>query len=204
MVQTPNGVLSGSDCYGEFIVLINNKEAENPTYRELLDFLQIDKTDQYPYLYVASVIGFYYGDAEDKIDLTRIQDIIDGTQQTLAPQICSDFAERLHNNAETAGIRCGYVSLDMTGYTDPGNLGIAPDSGHACNVFKTTDRGLIYIDCTGNTVSDGPINNDMIVDIQISQQYNPDFLFPSGGCYIPNGQMGIVTNMLVTWDGNWR
>jgi len=204
LVQTPEGVLSGNDCYGEFIVLINNKEAENPTYRELLDFLRIDKTDQYPYLYIASVLGLYYGNAEDKIDLIRIQEIIDGTQQPLAPEVCSDFAERLHNNAEVAGIRCGYVSLDITGYTDPSNLGISSDSGHACNVFETTDRGLIYIDCTGNTGSNGPLNNDRIVDIQVGQQYNPDYLFPSEGWYIPSGQMGVVTNMLVTWNGDWR
>jgi len=204
LVQTPDGVLSGNECYGEFIVLINNNEAKNPTYLELLDFLRSDKTDQYPYQYIASVLGFYYGDAKDKIDLIRIQEIIDGTRQPLSPMVCADFAERLHNNAELAGIRCGYVSLDVTGYTDPNNLGIASDSGHACNVFETTDRGLIYIDCTGISDNYGPTNNDRIVNIQIGQQYNPDYVFPSGGWIIPSGQMGVVTDMLVAWEGDWR
>lgn len=204
LVKTPDGVISGSGCYGEFIVLINNSEAKNSTYSELLDFLRTDKTDEFPYQYNNLILGFYFGDAEDKIDLIWVKGIIDGALQPENPRICADFAERLHNNAELAGIRCGFVSLDMTGYTDPFNLGIASDSGHACNVFETTDRGLIYIDCTGIIGNYGPANNDTIVKIQIGQQYNQDFLFPSGGWYIPSGVMGVVTDMFVTWDGDWR
>jgi hypothetical protein len=204
LVNTEGGVLHGNECYGEFIVLINNVDAKNPTYSELLDFLRNDKTDEYLYQYQMPVLGFYYGDAEDKIDLIRIKGIIDGDLLPDAPKVCADFAERLHNNAEMAGIRCGYVSLDMTGYTDPNNLGIASDSGHSCNVFETTDRGLIYIDCTGVSDNYGPPNNDRIVSIVIGQPYNPVYLFPSEGWYIPSGQMGVVTNMLITWDGDWR
>jgi hypothetical protein len=47
--------------------------------------------------------------------------------------VCADFARTLHNNAEKAGIRAGYVLC-----TD-----------HAMNVFETTDKGLVYIDATG-------------------------------------------------------
>lgn len=115
-----------------------------------------------------------------------------------------DFAERLHNNAEMAGIRCGLVILDMVGYQDPHNLGIEPDAGHACNVFNTTDRGLVYIDCTGVTGSDGPLNHDRKVNIQIGMEYNPEYLFPSGGWYIPQGVMGVVTDIFIAWDGDWR
>jgi len=203
LVKSPDGVISGNDCYGEFIVLINNKEAVNPTYSELLDFLNSDKTDDFPYQYTIFTDGFYYGKAEDKIDLERIYDIIDGIIQPGPPRVCSDFAERLHNNAEMAGIRAGYVSLDMIGYTDPAGLGLPSDSGHACNVFHTTDRGLVYIDVTGNSDDDGPTSNDRIVIIEIGEEYNPDYLFPSGGWYIPKGQMGIVINLYLTWNGNW-
>ncbi|MBA7697659.1 hypothetical protein ES703_106326 [subsurface metagenome] len=204
LVKTPDGVYQGNGCYGEFIVLINNEEAVNPTYAELIGFLSRDRTDGFPYQYVPPVIRFYYGDAEDRIDLTRIQQIIDGTLHPEAPMICADFAERLHNNAELAGIRCGYINLDMTGYTDPNDLGIPSDSGHACNVFETTDRGIIYIDCTGTSNDYGPTNKDRVVEIQVGQQYNPEFLFPSEGWYTPSGQMGVVTDMFVIWDGDWR
>lgn len=204
LVKESEGVIHGNECYGEFIVLINNKNAKNPTYSELLAFLKSDKTDEFPYQYKFSVGEFYYGQAEDKIDVNRVRDIIDGVVQPDSPKICADFAERLHNNAEKAGIRCGYVSLDMVGYSDPYNLGIKSDAGHACNVFETTDKGLIYIDCTGNIGSYGPDNNDMIVEVIVGKQYNPQYLFPSGGWYVPSGVMGIVTNIFTTWDGKWR
>lgn len=91
----------------------------------------------------------------------------------------------------------------MVGYTDPYNYGIANEAGHACNAFETTDRGLVYIDCTA--AARGPIHQDRIVDILIGAQYNPKHIFPSGRWdEVPSGQMGIVTDMLITWDGDWR
>ena len=67
-----------------------------------------------------------------------------------------------------------------------------------------TDRGLVYIDCTGISDSYGPDNNDTIVDIEVGEQYNPEYLFPSGGWYIPSGVMGTVSDVFITWDGDWR
>jgi hypothetical protein len=192
LVKTPE-VLSGSDCYGEFIVLINNEDARNPTYSELLGFLRSDETDAFPYQYTLPIVEFYYPPPEDEIDLDQLKDIIDGTAEPNSPKICADFAERLHNNAEMAGIRCAYVSLTLAGNT-----------GHACNAFQTTDRGLIYIDCTGISAGDGPERNDRTVDIKVGKQYDPEYLFPSGGWYIPSGAMGTVTSIFITWDGDWR
>jgi hypothetical protein len=58
--------------------------------------------------------------------------------------ICSDFAEDVHNNAEEAGIRAAWVGIDFEGQ----------EVGHALNAFETTDRGLVYIDCTGQSIID--------------------------------------------------
>jgi len=55
--------------------------------------------------------------------------------------VCSDFAEAVHNNAEAAGIKAAWVGIDFRG----------GDDGHALNAFETTDRGLVYIDCTGDS-----------------------------------------------------
>jgi len=52
--------------------------------------------------------------------------------------VCADFAALLHNRAEAAGIKTAYVSVDF-----------AEGPAHALNAFNTTDRGLVYIDCTG-------------------------------------------------------
>jgi hypothetical protein len=196
LVDTPEGYLSGNGCYddsGDFIVLINNENASDPSYSQLVGFLEQDNTDQFPYIYTVSPPGVYYGSAESHVDLERIQNIIDGTVQPGDPHVCADFAERLHNNAELAGIRCAYVSV-----------GLAGSAGHACNAFQTTDRGLIYIDCTGILDSYGPDNNDKVVDIQVGEQYDPEYLFPSNGWYIPGGTMGTVTGFQVVWDGTWN
>jgi Bacterial Ig domain len=49
---------------------------------------------------------------------------------------CGDFAETVQNNAEKAGYKAGWVAIE----------GI----NHCCNAFQTTDKGMIYIDCTGS------------------------------------------------------
>jgi hypothetical protein len=192
LVKSPEGVISGTDCYDEFIVLINNKNAVNPTYAQLLTFLRADNTDEYPYQYVISPLEFYYGSAESNLDLEKIKNIIDGIISPDDPNICADFAERLHNNAEKAGMRCGYISLNF----DTGE-------GHALNVFETTDRGLIYIDDTG-TFGYGPSNCDKIVDVQVGEDYIPVSLFPVSGWSSTWGDMGIVTDIFITWDGEWN
>ena len=59
--------------------------------------------------------------------------------------VCADYAEMLHNNAEAAGIKAAYVSITAPGVAQDGTV----FGGHALNAFNTTDKGLIYIDCTG-------------------------------------------------------
>lgn len=92
-------------------------------------------------------------------------DKTDSNQYVPGKYVCIDFAEDLQHNAVKAGYKCGYVSITFTD-------GI----GHACNVFDTKDRGIIYIDCTGSLGS-GPKNNDCIVDIEQNEQYKPEYLF---------------------------
>lgn len=55
---------------------------------------------------------------------------------------CGAFAEEVHNNAEAAGIRAAWVIVHFEDR----------DGQHALNAFNTTDRGLVYIDCTGEDI----------------------------------------------------
>lgn len=190
LVKTSTGVLSGSECYGEFIILINNEDARNPTYLELVDFLKTDKTDTYPYQLTLSALDFYYGNAEDNIDLDKIADIIDGNSSPSAPRICADFAERLHNEAEKAGIRCGYVDIDSL--------------NHALCVFETTNSGLVFIDDTGKSYGFGPSNCDKVVEVEEGKEYIPMSLFPEAGWSDTWESLGIVEDIFITWDGDWR
>jgi hypothetical protein len=57
---------------------------------------------------------------------------------------CLDFAVDLHNSAEAAGIQCGVVAVGFAGKED----------GHAFDAFPTTDRGIVYVDCTGINASE--------------------------------------------------
>jgi hypothetical protein len=141
-------ILVGGD--GEPIELINNPSATNPTYAELIAFIQQDTTDTNDYL-ENPYIGY----------------------------VCADFAEDVHNNAEAAGIRAASVSIQFKG----------SDKGHACNAFDTIDKGLVYIDCTGQSfsdklnlrlveteegfsfVSEGPTSWDAIAYVEIGKEY---------------------------------
>jgi hypothetical protein len=73
------------------------------------------------------VKAFLYNDQTEK--QTYIADTYD----------CSQFSRDVHNNAEKAGIRTAEVSIKFRGEA----------IGHAINAFLTTDKGLVYIDCTG-------------------------------------------------------
>jgi hypothetical protein len=55
--------------------------------------------------------------------------------------MCGAFAEDVHNNAEIEGIKAAWVAVDFEG----------GGAGHALDVFQTTDKGLVYVDCTGES-----------------------------------------------------
>lgn len=90
---------------GHDIALTNNKDAHDPTYNELMNFIINDDTDKHKYI--------------------------------PNEYVCADFAETLHNNAESNGIKAGWV-----------NVYFVDNDDHVCNVFNTTDMGIVYIDCT--------------------------------------------------------
>jgi len=96
--------------------------------------------------------------------------------------VCVDYAVRIHNNAERLGIRTAVVILDF--YED--------NDGHALNAFLTTDRGLIFIDCTNSGIG----NSDAIATIEVDETYHLEPLFESDYIY---EDMGIVSNVEMYW-----
>lgn len=74
-----------------------------------------------------------------QLEAFLIADNTDKETYDLQAHACGIFAEELHNNAEAAGIRAAWVGIDFYEGGD----------GHALDAFNTTDRGLVYIDCTG-------------------------------------------------------
>lgn len=92
---------------------------------------------------------------------------------------CGDFAETVQHNAEENGINCGIVIIE----------GI----NHACNVFNTTDRGLLFVDCTNGN---GGGSWDTTVNIKEGKPYTPKPIKSNGYTY---DSMGIVTSYEIYW-----
>jgi len=102
--------------------------------------------------------------------------------------MCGDYARDVHNNAERAGIRAAYVAIELVG------------ADHALNAFKTTDRGLVFIDCTGLLASEsGPSNCDKTVDVKLDKRYVPKSLFPESGWSVTWESMGVVHDVEIYW-----
>lgn len=133
---------------GHRISLLHNVSAVNPTYSQLLSFINNDKTDQRKY-----IPGEY---------------------------TCGDFAETVQNNAEKAGYKAGWVTIEGV--------------NHCCNAFQTSDKGLIYIDCTGSPSGGGSWDSSVKLANGIEYQRVPLF----GGDFYFNS-MGKITSYKTYW-----
>jgi len=102
--------------------------------------------------------------------------------------MCGDFANDVHNNAERAGIRAAYVVVTL------------PSAYHALNAFKTTDRGLVFIDCTGlEAWQPGPSSRDKTVNVRLGRSYVPKSLFAESGWSVTWENMGTVLDVEIYW-----
>jgi hypothetical protein len=102
--------------------------------------------------------------------------------------MCGDFTRDVHNNAERAGIRAAYVAVEL------------PSGYHSLNAFQTTDRGLVFIDCTGLEASQsGPSNCDKTVNVRLGEGYVPESLFPECPWNVTWGNMGTVLDVEIYW-----
>ena len=84
---------------------------------------------------------------------------------------CTNFAERVHNNAEAEGIRAAFVTINFEG----------GGPGHALNAFLTTDQGLVYVDCTGQGFLEDIVELDKFAYVVRGRDYgviSMDFYFP--------------------------
>jgi len=143
---------------GEFITLVSNPLAANPTFAQLESFILADTTDQNIY-----VPGVYE---------------------------CTDFARDVYNNAEKAGIRAAYVGLEFS----------VSKTGHALDAFQTTDKGLVFIDCTGLEAAEaGPSNNDKLVTVQKGDYYTYIYLDAVDGAQLQRTDLGTITDVQLDW-----
>jgi len=161
---------------GHTITLVNNESAVDPSYKQLVEFIKEDKTNEIPYNNTSFV--------------------------------CSDAAERVHNNAEAIGFRSAWVYIDFT--NERATLNPTTNAlvvGHACNLFNTTDEGLVAIDCTGGSCpTDEAANVDLSkwdneVSLVKNGEYTPRLLysFPGSNKLKDFLSMGTIADYYVFW-----
>jgi hypothetical protein len=88
------------------------------------------------------------------------QDDTEDSLYVMPNYTCVDFSAELFNNAQARGIKCAMVSVTFK----------EAIPGHAFNAFQTTDRGIVYIDCTGinkTCIEDGYLATDNNVYLQV-------------------------------------
>lgn len=116
-------------------------------------------------------------------------DRTDGNPYIEWQYMCGSFAEDVHNNAEKAGIRAAFASILSEDLTTP----------HALNAFKTTDGGLVFIDCTGLKPSkEGPHHLDTRVVVKLGKELRAHLLFADAWRIIP-GSGKIVKTIEIYW-----
>lgn len=161
---------------GHTITLVNNESAVDPSYKQLVEFIKEDKTNEIPYNNTSFV--------------------------------CSDASERVHNNAEAIGFRSAWVYIDFTNERATINpLTNALVVGHACNLFNTTDKGLVAIDCTGGSCpTDAAASIDLSkwdneVSLVKNGEYTPRLLYSFKGSNKLKefSSMGTIANFYVFW-----
>jgi hypothetical protein len=101
--------------------------------------------------------------------------------------VCSNFAERVQNNAENAGYTCGWVAIQF----DDDN------TRHSCNVFNTVDRGLVFVDCTGSIDPNPEDSFDTIADLEVGQIYQVTAITGATDVYYP--PLGTVKSYSIFW-----
>ncbi|AQU03302.1 hypothetical protein B1774_04125 [Dehalococcoides mccartyi] len=95
--------------------------------------------------------------------------------------ICADYAETIHNQAEYAGIKAGVVVTGISLFT------------HAFNVFETTDKGFVYIDCTPGEDCEALDFDD------IAHTYKLVGLYSHEQYYDINGYSPFFSQLWVVW-----
>lgn len=100
---------------------------------------------------------------------------------------CHTSARHVHDNAERAGIRAALVHVTSASVK------------HDFNAFKTTDRGLVFIDCTGTTEPEPRRSYDRIVDVKLGGDYSFRFLFPELSESIVATNIGTIHSLHIVW-----
>ena len=111
-------------------------------------------------------------------------------QQYSSTFVCADFALTLHESAENAGIKAAVVAVEFEN----------DSTGHALDAFRTTDKGLVYIDDT--RPRSFPCSADTTVSLEVGKEYSSQLVFPCPGYSSTmslSGNLGNVKDIKIRW-----
>lgn len=91
---------------------------------------------------------------------------------------CDEYAEMVNNNAEQAGIRCCYVTLEFD------------DSAHSIIGFNTTDQGMVYFE---------PQSDERVKYLYVNQDYWTDCVIPEPGYYYEEDPDDTIRSINRIW-----
>ena len=153
-----------------------------------------------PYTYDSYYDGYEYGSDGEKIELVNNPNATTTTHRNLinflksdktdeiiyedGVFVCADCAETLHNNAEDAGIKAGWVAIEFE----------LDDERHACNVFEMGDGELVFVDCTNGGY---PGDFDTFVEVEYGIPYIPEDINKNSDYYYES--LGIIKNYIIYW-----
>ncbi len=127
--------------------MINNPDATNPTYAELVAFIKEDITDSK--LYVQGL---------------KLQEGI------IIGRVCADFAEEVHNNAEAKGIRAAWVGIDLRGNEDGHALNAFETTDRGLVYVDSTGKDTAFAQLeTGIESIDAPPSWDKIAYVEVGK-----------------------------------
>jgi hypothetical protein len=133
---------------GQNIVITNYENAEDPSFKTLLEFLSEDATENKDYVYPVYTCGDFASHLHDEAEKRGIKCGVVGVK----------FNTSLKENIS--------VNLKSKSNYPPPYSSYDACRGHAFNAFNTTDRGMVYVDSTGITVEEKEMGNkpyDLIV-----------------------------------------
>lgn len=111
-------------------------------------------------------------------------DKTDELPYTPGKYVCGEYASDVYNKAGEAGIRAAWVAIKF------------PDYWHALNAFNTTDKGLVFIDCTGlGAGQTWPVNRDKTIEPKLGSDYCCRSLFDNIGW----ASLGVVQDIQIYW-----
>jgi len=178
-VQIPEKPVKTSENLQEIETILQDKSSLNPIPYSLNEY-----TDIQPPIKNAKGERIYLVNnpnakdpSFDSLKSFILSDRTDESEYQEKVRNCVDFAETLHNNAEQNGIRAAFAAIL---YERPPH--------HAINAFKTTDKGMVYIDCTGIKMEvTSPCQIDRIAYVEIRSRYGIMRWSPKFGQVVKRG-----------------